>query len=96
MVHSGSFNLSFKGEYIIYENDIRCNLTEDEFNFTLNPSANISGSVIGFVSSSVFNPYMTTIGLYNEARELLAVGKLSQPIQIPRNNDICFVIRYDT
>jgi len=53
-----------------------------EFNYTTNPSF-ISGST-GEVIYPVFinNPqtYITTVGLYNDANELLAVAKLSTPL----------------
>ena len=53
-----------------------------EFNYTTNPSF-ISGST-GEVtySTSINNPqvYITTVGLYNDANELLAVAKLSRPL----------------
>jgi len=53
-----------------------------EFNYTTNPSF-ISGST-GEVIYSTFinNPqvYITTVGLYNDANELLAVAKLSRPL----------------
>jgi hypothetical protein len=53
-----------------------------EFNYTTNPSF-ISGST-GEVIYSIFinNPqtYITTVGLYNDANELLAVAKLSRPL----------------
>lgn len=95
---SGSFNLSFKGEHIIYENQIRCNITEDEYNYTLNPSISSdgSGSLYGYSTSSYFNPYVTTVGLYNNSGELLVVTKLSKPIQIPRNSDFNIIVRYDS
>jgi hypothetical protein len=54
-----------------------------EFNYSTNPSF-ISGST-GEVIFSYFinNPqvYPTTVGLYNDANELLAVAKLSRPLQ---------------
>jgi hypothetical protein len=53
-----------------------------EFNYTTNPSM-ISGSTGDFVYSSfVNNPqtFPTTVGLYNDANELLAVAKLSKPL----------------
>jgi len=95
---SGSFFMSFKGEHTVYENEVRCNINEDEFNYTLNPSStsDFSGSLYGFVTGSDFNPYVTTVGLYNEASELLAVGKLAKPIFIPRNNSITFVLKWDS
>jgi hypothetical protein len=53
-----------------------------EFNYTTNPSF-ISGST-GEVIYPVFinNPqvYITTVGMYNDANELLAVAKLSRPL----------------
>lgn len=93
-----SFYLSFKGDHVIYENEVRCNLNENEFNYTLNPSitSDFSGSLYGFATGSDFNPYVTTIGLYNLAGELLVVGKLAKPIFIPRNNDITFVVKWDS
>ena len=52
-----------------------------EFNYTTNPSfIDAKGNVN--LTSMVDNPvaYITTVGLYNDANELLAVAKLSQPI----------------
>jgi hypothetical protein len=94
--HTGSFNLTFKNEYIIYENIIRCNVGDDEYNFTQNPTiTNSDNDIKEFALNETFSPYVTTIGLYNEANELLAVGKLGSPINIPKSNDITFIIRYD-
>lgn len=52
-----------------------------EFNYTTNPSFIDANGNLNF-TSMVDNPvsYITTIGLYNDANELLAVAKLSQPI----------------
>lgn len=93
-----NFILSFKSELTIYQSQIRCHVNENEFNMTQNPSAisGSSGSLNPNVTGSDFNPYATSIGLYNGANELLAVGKLSQPFPIPSNTDITFVVKYDT
>lgn len=89
--------LSFKGEHIIYENETRCTIREDEFNFTQNPTAtNYSGSYNNNVTGSDFSPYVTTVGLYNESNELLAVGKFAKPIPMSPNTDMTLVVRYDT
>jgi hypothetical protein len=53
-----------------------------EFNYTTNPSF-ISGSTGEVLYSSFINnpqTYITTVGLYNDANELLAVAKLSTPL----------------
>ncbi len=49
-----------------------------------------------FLTGSYFSPYVTTIGLYNENYQLLAVGKLSQPIPISLHVDTTFVVNFDT
>ena len=53
-----------------------------EFNYTTNPSF-ISGSTGEVIYSQFINnpqTYITTVGLYNDANELLAVAKLSRPL----------------
>jgi len=49
-----------------------------------------------FATGSYFSPYVTTVGLYNESYQLVAVGKLAQPIPISLYTDTTFVINFDT
>jgi len=52
-----------------------------EYNYTTNPSfTDASGNVL--INSMIDNPtvYITTIGMYNDNGDLLAVAKLSQPV----------------
>jgi hypothetical protein len=53
-----------------------------EYNFSNNPSY-VTGSV-GQIAQSTFvgdsKTYITTVGLYNDSQELLAVAKLSKPL----------------
>jgi len=91
------FILGFNSETTVYQSQVRCHINENEFNMTTNPSA-ISGSygaLSSNVSGSSFQPYVTTIGLYNGANELIAVGKLAQPFPMPANTDVTFVVRWD-
>jgi hypothetical protein len=70
----------------------------------MNPSL-ISGSVSGssirqdtyydYVTSSFFSPYITTVGLYNDQKDLLVVGKLAKPIPISRFVDTTIMVNYD-
>ena len=89
--------LSFKNEHIIYEQEVRCKVGENDFNFTNNPTITTdnSGSIAPFATGSDFSPYVTTVGLYNENSELLAVAKLSQAVSLSSVTDTTFVIRYD-
>lgn len=89
--------LGFKNEYIIYENEIRCKIGENDFNFSYNPTltSDNSGSLKPFATGSDFTPYITTVGLYNDRSELLAVAKLAKPLPLSATTDTTIVVRYD-
>lgn len=92
------FTLNLVSETTVYQREIRCHINENEFNYTMNPSAvvpNSSGSLIDNITGSEFRPYMTTVGLYNDKDELLIVGKFATPIPIPANTDMTIVVKYD-
>lgn len=96
--NTSSYTLTFNSEVTIYQNKIKCTVNENEFNTTQNPSA-ISGSYGDYstdITGSDFKPYVTTVGLYNAANELLVVAKLSNPVPMSSNIDTTFIIRYDT
>ena len=93
--------LQFQGSHKIYEHEYQCTIREHEFNNTTNISARKIGSkdeenLAGFQTSSIFNPYITTIGLYNNNNELLVVGKLASPIKTSDETDTTLVVRWDT
>lgn len=91
------YKTKFKSTNTVYQQQIRCHVSENEFNYTQNPTSTTgsNGDVRDFVTGSDFNPYVTTVGLYNESNELLVVGKLAQPFRMPSNTDVNFIIRYD-
>jgi len=78
---SGS-NFALNSEETITSDFVFVRARNSEFNYSENPSY-ISGST-GEVIYNYFinNPqtYMTTVGLYNDSNELLAVAKLSKPL----------------
>ena len=102
---------SFSSSMTIYETQYKCTIRESEFNATLNPSAQNSGSVFEIsgsyfyqrgdgtlnnnVTGSYFSPYVTTVGLYDEAQNLLAVGKLSQPLPTSDTTDTTILVNID-
>lgn len=92
--------LSFQNEHIIYENEVRCIVKESDFNLSYNPSL-ITGSyengiLHSFATASFFQPYATTIGLYNDNNDLLMVAKLGKPIALSSDTDMTFIVKYDT
>ena len=96
VLRSGS--LEWKGSHTLYQHNYYCRSNESALNYSQNPSTVISGSdgqVYGYVTSSYYQPYVTTVGLYNGANELVAVGKLAQPVPKSRYNDMTFVVKFD-
>jgi len=111
------YNVKFKATQTIYQQQVICQVDENDFNYTMNPSAvknsattvyssSLNGSTMlivtgsagvlqDFVTGSDFQPYVTTIGLYNETNDLLMVAKLAQPFRMPSNTDVNFIVRYD-
>jgi hypothetical protein len=99
IVHTGSFVVSFKNEHTIYENEVRCLVLESDYNLTYNPTllsgSYTSGSVKDFATGSDFYTYATSLGLYNDDNELLAVAKFGKPIMMSPDTDMTFVVKYD-
>lgn len=97
-ITSSNVTCSFSSSYKIFETQYKCTIRENEFNLSLNPST-ISGSTEGtpyaFVNESYFSPYVTTIGLYDEAQNLLAIGKLAQPLPSSPTTDTTILINLD-
>jgi hypothetical protein len=102
---------SFSSSYKIYEAQYKCTIRESEYNATLNPSAQSGGSMISIsgstfykpgdgtlkdnVTGSYFSPYVTTVGLYDENQNLLAVGKLAQPLPTSATTDTTILVNID-
>jgi hypothetical protein len=53
-------------------------------------------SLYKLMSSNIIKPYVTSIGLYNDKYELLAVAKMANPIQRTFDINQIFIIRFDT
>jgi len=47
------------------------------------------------VTRSTFQPYITTVGLYNDANELIAVGKMAQPVPKSANTEMTIIVKID-
>ena len=74
---------------------------DSEFNMSQNPTILQSGSTADmpvpktFISDGNWDPYITTIGLYNDVNELLAIGKLGRPIRKVETYDQTFIVKWD-
>jgi len=81
MINSGS-SFSLNSQETISSDYIFVRIKNQDYNYTTNPSF-ISGSTGTLIYSNFINSpqtFPTTVGLYNDNNELLAVAKLSQPL----------------
>ena len=74
-----------------------CRSISSEFNYSENPSF-ITGSTGEVIYSQFINnpqTYITTVGLYNDSNELLAVAKLSRPLQKDFTSELLVRVKLD-
>ena len=90
-----------RGTHTIWEKELTCTAGAGEFNRTFNPTVQVYNPQTNqyefkpFTTGSDFKPYVTTIGLYDDHGQMLAVAKLGFPIKLPSNVDTTFIVRYD-
>lgn len=90
------FNLSYNNTTEINSKIYFCRVPHNKFNYSANPTY-VSGSKLVVKNQASDNPvsYITTVGLYNSANELLATAKLSEPLKKDTTNDITIRVRLD-
>jgi len=96
-VTASNVTVSFSSSLTIFETQYKCTLRENEFNATLNPSimSGSDGTPYTFALSPEFGPYVTTVGLYDQYQNLLAIGKLAQPLPSSPTTDTTILINID-
>lgn len=71
-----------------YTSSVNTNINAGFEHYDLSGSVDSTGSFLA--------PYITTIGLYDDDMDLLAVAKLPQPIKSEPDIPVNFIIRFDT
>lgn len=91
------YDCSFVNEIQLNSTVYFCRLGHNEFNYSSNPTY-LSGSKIRVKNNPQDTPvtYFTTIGLYNDANELMATAKLSEPLKKEYGNEILLRMRIDS
>lgn len=74
-----------------------CRAQNNEFNHSQNPSYFTGSNAELIKKSFITEPtsYITTVGLYNDKNELLAVAKLSQPFKKDQNTEALIKVKLD-
>jgi hypothetical protein len=95
--NNSNINCSFSSSYTIHETQYKCTIGESEFNISQNPSisSGSNGHLLEFATEDYFSPYITTVGLYNDQKDLLAVAKLGQPLLTSPITDTSILINID-
>ena len=91
------FNIEYKSARTIYENEVLVKVPKADCNVSMNPSLRKPKSQLiqNQFTGSAWKPYITTIGLYNDSAELIAVAKLGRAVQKRDDVDMNFIIRWD-
>lgn len=75
---------ALQSEETVTSDFVFCRARNAEFNYSVNPSFSVSASA-GSILQNIWvqNPttYITSVGMYNDNNELLAVAKLSKPLK---------------
>lgn len=87
---------------IKHQQSIFIRVNSDEMNYSNNPTFVNSDATKGrigkpYFDSFMYNPhvYVTTIGLYNDNKDLLAVAKLSKPLQKSFNSELSITVKLE-
>jgi len=96
-VIDSAYTASYKSTMTIYELGVIVRSNRGTANVSTNPTTLLDDdfTIAAFATGSDFQPYITTIGLYNTRNEMVAVAKLAQPIKKRDDVDINFLVRID-
>jgi len=99
MYYNYYFNgiITWKSNLPIFTHNYHCKVKTSDFNFTQNRTSynKSTGEIAPNLTGPAFTPYFTTVGLYNDANELVAVAKMAQPIPKSNQTDMSIVVRLD-
>ena len=90
------YNLQFNNTTELNSTVYFCRVNHNEFNYSSNPTY-LSGSKIRVKTKTTDVPvsYITSIGLYSDNNELLAVAKLSEPLKKSPDTEFTLRVRLD-
>ena len=91
-----NYNLQFNNTVELNSTVYFCRVKHNEFNYSSKPTY-LSGSKIRVKTKTTDLPvsYITTIGLYSDNNELMAVSKLSEPLKKTPDNEFTIRVRLD-
>ena len=97
-VTSGNYTVNYKGVHDLSTYEYICTALPNELNQTQNMSifsAGGQGKLKNHLTGSLFPTYVTEVGLYDDAEDLIGIAKLSKPIPKSRIIPMRFFVRMD-
>ena len=95
LVEESNFNLSYNPTLLVSGSQYIVTSGSQASGSVYTLTGSIDSTVKDFATGSTFYTYATTLGLYNDNDELLAVAKFGKPIMMSPDTDITFVVKYD-
>ena len=95
-IRTRMYNVQYNNTVELNSTIYFCRANHNEFNYSANPTY-LSGSTINVKDNATDPPlaYVTTIGLYSTDNQLLAVGKLSEPLRKDSSTELTLRARLD-
>jgi hypothetical protein len=90
LVMESDYNLSYNQSLIVSGGQY---IVSSSNGYTLTGSTD--NTILSFATGSDFYTYATTLGLYDDDNQLLAVAKFGKPIMMSPDTDMTFVVKYD-
>ena len=97
-VTSGNYTVKYKGIHEISTYEYVCTALPNELNQTQNETIfkpNSQGNLKDHLTGSLFPTYITEVGLYDDAEDLIGIARLSQAIPKSRKIPMRFFVRMD-
>ena len=89
-------NIAFNNTTEINSKIYFCRVPWNKYNYSTNPTYVSGGAiVVKNIGSDIPISYITTIGLYSPAGELMATAKLSEPLRKDPTNELTLRVRLD-
>ena len=95
LVEESDFNLSYNPTLLASGSQYIITSGSQASGSVYTLTGSIDSTIKDFATGSTFYTYATTLGLYNDNDELLAVAKFGKPIMMSPDTDITFVVKYD-
>ena len=97
-VTSGNYKINYKGVHNLSTYEYVCTALPNELNQTQNVTIfkpNGAGKLKDHLTGSLFPTYVTEVGLYDDAENLIGIAKISKPIPKSKIIPMRFFVRMD-